>query len=481
MATVIDDLIYKLGYETDKASLRDAQGGFKTLITAAAALTAAAVAAGAALSGLAMEAAAYGDDVAKTAQKLGIGTTELQKWRFAANEAGIETRTFDMALQRSVRRLSEAASGTGEAKNALIELGLSAKQLNSLSPDKQLLRIAEAMKKIPNQADRVRLSKELFDSEGVSMVNLLSKTEEQILASMDAFEAFGGVMSEEDTKNAEAFTDLMGRMWVIVKGLSRLLGAKLFVPLSNLMRMFGDWFRINKDIVNAGLIQFVDALLFSLKLLGTGLGVIWDIVAGLIWIWNSFEDSTKWFWGGLALAGILVLARGIAGPLLASLAPLLVPLAGISAALLLIQDIILWLQNPENDTLMKDIFGTPDELLATWNNFFQSLKEYITVFAQYWQEVIGRKIQAMKTFIGDIARSAEALSNKLSFSGIASTVSGVLGGADGRTSNSNNSSTQNNNFYVEGANDPEVTARVIDSALSHKYNSEIAASVGGTY
>ena len=72
-----------------------------------------------------------------------------------------------------VRRISEAARGTGEAVNALDELGVSAQRLASMSPDQQFSTLADAMAKVKNQGDRVRLSMKLFDSEGVALVNTL--------------------------------------------------------------------------------------------------------------------------------------------------------------------------------------------------------------------------------------------------------------------------------------------------------------------
>ncbi len=47
------------------------------------------------------------DALGKTASKLGVTTRELGKLRFAAEIAGVSTRTTDMAIQRFTRRLSE--------------------------------------------------------------------------------------------------------------------------------------------------------------------------------------------------------------------------------------------------------------------------------------------------------------------------------------------------------------------------------------
>jgi len=46
------------------------------------------------------------DAIAKTSDKLGISTEKLSAYHHAARLSGLETRTFDMALQRMTRRVS---------------------------------------------------------------------------------------------------------------------------------------------------------------------------------------------------------------------------------------------------------------------------------------------------------------------------------------------------------------------------------------
>jgi hypothetical protein len=62
--------------------------------------------------------------IGKTADTIGVGVEALQELRFAAKASGIEQQTLDMALQRFTRRAAEAAQGTGEAKDALAQLGI---------------------------------------------------------------------------------------------------------------------------------------------------------------------------------------------------------------------------------------------------------------------------------------------------------------------------------------------------------------------
>ena len=150
-------------------------------------------AAGVAVGALILQFGAAGDSIAKTADKLGLGVVELQRLQYAAKLAGIPIRTFDMAFQRFTRRTAEAAAGTGEARGALRFLGIELKTTEGrLRPAGILLEeVAEAMAKIEDPALRVRVAFKLFDSEGVSMVNMLLKGSKAIRDAGDEAERFG--------------------------------------------------------------------------------------------------------------------------------------------------------------------------------------------------------------------------------------------------------------------------------------------------
>lgn len=113
------------------------------------------------------------DSLQKVSKKLGIPVLQLQALRKAADQSGVPIQTLDMGLQRMVRRVSEAAKGTGEAKDAIAELGLDASKLSRMSPGEQFATIADAMGNIGDQGDKVRLAFKLFDSEGVALINTL--------------------------------------------------------------------------------------------------------------------------------------------------------------------------------------------------------------------------------------------------------------------------------------------------------------------
>jgi len=158
------------------------------------------------------------DTLGKTAQKLGVTSQALQKLRYASNLAGVETRTVDMAVQRFTRRLSEAANGTGEAKDALKELGLNAKELAKQPLDKQMLALADAFDNVQSSGDKVRLAFKLFDSEGVAFVNTLQGGSEALQQMFQEAEGLGFILSSGAVKGVEETNDAMMKLGVMLGG-----------------------------------------------------------------------------------------------------------------------------------------------------------------------------------------------------------------------------------------------------------------------
>lgn len=181
------------------------------------------------------------DALAKVGAKLGILPDRLQALRHAAELSGVATNTLDMALQRMVRRVAEAAGGTGEAKDALVELGLDAKALARLAPDEMFQRIAKAMSKVGPQADRVRLAFKLFDSGGVALVNTLKGVEGGLGGVTDFLRRSGVLVTSKQARAVEAFSDAWLRVKTVFVGLGNQIAIKLAPILTDLANRFVDW------------------------------------------------------------------------------------------------------------------------------------------------------------------------------------------------------------------------------------------------
>jgi hypothetical protein len=164
------------------------------------------------------------DAIGKTADKIGVGVEALQELRFAAKASGVEQQTLDMALQRFTRRAAEAAQGTGEAKDALAQMGIALRdQRGNLRRSEDLLAgVADAFARIEDPAERVRLAFKLFDSEGVALVNLLRGGSGALDEMRERAQDLGIVLDEHLVRDAErARTELDMLSQVISANLTR--------------------------------------------------------------------------------------------------------------------------------------------------------------------------------------------------------------------------------------------------------------------
>ena len=164
------------------------------------------------------------DAIGKTADKIGVGVEALQELRFAAKASGVEQQTLDMALQRFTRRAAEAAQGTGEAKDALAQMGIALRdQSGNLRSSEDLLGdVADAFARIEDPAERVRLAFKLFDSEGVALVNLLRGGSDALEEMRERARDLGIVLDEHLVRDAErARTELDTLSQVISANLTR--------------------------------------------------------------------------------------------------------------------------------------------------------------------------------------------------------------------------------------------------------------------
>ena len=151
----------------------------------------------------------YGDAIAKTADKIGVTTDELQELRFAAGQSGVDSKTLDMALQRFARRMGEAAQGTGELSKTAKELGITFQDAEGryYSTSELLEQYADAIGQAGTQQEKLRLAFKAFDSEGAALVNLLADGSEEMLKLRQQAVELGLVLDEKLARQSEVIND----------------------------------------------------------------------------------------------------------------------------------------------------------------------------------------------------------------------------------------------------------------------------------
>jgi len=303
-----------------------------------AAYTGAAV--GAAIFGIANSTASLGDNVAKTADKLGFSIAALQELRYAAERSGVSVESFDSSMLAMSKRLGEAAQGSGAAKKALEQLGLSAKALIELEPDQALAAIADKMKDIKNPAERAALASALFSRAGVGMVNMLKDGSDGLDALRESARRTGYVLSDQAARDAEVFKDQLLDTQLAVAGLKNTIGAALMPVVTRVMGRMSDLLLENRERVVAFADDLADGLERAIPVVGsvmTGLGkvsgkvgAIIGKVAEMVGGWENFGMVIGALFASKAImsVGAFALSVGKLGWALLSLSGVMPLLAG---------------------------------------------------------------------------------------------------------------------------------------------------------
>lgn len=149
------------------------------------------------------------DSYGKLSEKLGIGVTSYQAINDAAERAGIAQSTLNLALQKGLRGVSEAANGYGEAEKAISALGLSAEELQRSSPEERIFAILDALESLDDQGDKVAFAAKIFGSRGTDLVRLFSG---EVRNAEKEIRALGLSLTEVDTAGVEAMNDELQRV-----------------------------------------------------------------------------------------------------------------------------------------------------------------------------------------------------------------------------------------------------------------------------
>jgi hypothetical protein len=151
------------------------------------------------------------DATAKASDAMGIEIERLQELRHAANLTGVANEQLDMAIQKMVKNIADAADGAGIATDALNDLELQAADLARMSPHKAFLAIAEAMGTMDTSGKRLQATLDIFGRSAAILVNTLALGREGLLAAGEEAQRLG-VFGRNAAAGAEAADDAMDNL-----------------------------------------------------------------------------------------------------------------------------------------------------------------------------------------------------------------------------------------------------------------------------
>lgn len=173
---------------------------------------AAAVATGKSFIKAANDVSAMGDSIGDNAAKMGISTKAYQEWDFVLKRAG---SSID-AMKTSMKTLQNAAAGNNDAFKAL---GISQKELQTLSPEDLFNRTVTALQGVENTTQRTALASKLLGKGAVELGGIFNMTAKETEEAKQKMYELGAYMDEDAIAASDNYQDTMQDLQDSISGL----------------------------------------------------------------------------------------------------------------------------------------------------------------------------------------------------------------------------------------------------------------------
>jgi len=172
---------------------------------------------------------------------VGTSVEEMTAWQYAAKTVNLEADKMGDIFKDVTEKIADAfANGGGEAKEVLERLNLDLEHMANLSPDQQLLQVANALGEVGTQSEKVQIMESLA-SDASLLLPLLENNAEGLKQLRDEAIASGNAIGNIDAAQMEAANQSMIRAKGIVTGIA----TQLTVKLAPYLEYTANWFLEN--------------------------------------------------------------------------------------------------------------------------------------------------------------------------------------------------------------------------------------------
>lgn len=238
-----------------------------------------------------------GDALDKTSDRLGVSTQALQRWKVAADGAGITGQEFDIALKSLQKNATNAEKGEKGLKKAFDDLGVTLVDSKGKMKDGLTLmrETGLALNGLETDTEKVAISQKLMEESGFKLLSMFNQGEkglDELLATLDKY---GGVMSTKAVKQTVAAKGAFTGLSLAMSSLKGKLVLAVLPAITNLVDKLGLAFGAMSKFI--GGTNIIIALLVAI---GTGGGAA---AAKFLRTWAPLLRTA-----GLAIAKFLILA-----------------------------------------------------------------------------------------------------------------------------------------------------------------------------
>lgn len=342
------------------------------------------------------------------ADKIGASFEFIQVIEEAAQRAGSSVETVGASFRKFLPLLDDAKNGSEKAVSAFEKIGISAQELQSLSPEEAYQRVAAALVEIEDPAARAAAATDLLGKSALELI----PTFKGIAEARQDLERYFAVLSDVDKVRLEGFDSSVEKLGTATKG----LGQSLLLPFVGL-----------GDGIAKGAAEFVGGITAFVKPIGQVLEPALTNLGRVIEVFLSGLGSI-----GRTIGAILAPFGEIASAISEVLAPANDAMVGFFTT---IQDgSVAAVEAIMEFTTIGVIAENIDAIVASIEPFVTAFVDGLGQAIEVVQrlgtivyEAFSQVVEAVQNSIGRVVEViASGISSFLEFTGLSSAVSGAL-------------------------------------------------------
>lgn len=153
-------------------------------------------------------------------QQTGVNAGTLQALGLVADQSGASMDDLSGIFARLSKALVELRQGDKTTVATFKAIGLSAKDLANATPDQALVRVASALTKVSDPANKSAIAMRLLGRSGAEVIPFLDALANDALPKATAeLGKFGALLSDDTIQAADEFNDQLALMKTVSKGL----------------------------------------------------------------------------------------------------------------------------------------------------------------------------------------------------------------------------------------------------------------------
>lgn len=214
-----------------------------------------------------------GSAVNDMAERLGVGTDELQSFQFAAGLAGVGAEDAARSLQFLNKNIGEALDNNAEAVKSFAALDVaiknpdgSVRELGDVVPE-----VADAFAKMGSDQERTATAMKLFGKSGAALIPLLKGGSAGLEEMRAEFEALGGGMSKDFIAAADKTGDELDKLKFGVRNVKMAIAGALLPYVQKAIAVGQEWAkRLVKMTKETNVLRYAVALFAALAAVSIG-------------------------------------------------------------------------------------------------------------------------------------------------------------------------------------------------------------------